>query len=462
MSRRSSSAYSRFVDLTYVPDPRKDVIAVYLVERATASRLECLAFLGAVAAEASSGTWVAVTTEHRARVRCSGIVYAYDEVSKIARIAFPAELFEPGNLSQLLTVIAGNSFGLADLSKLKLLDISLPPLLSGAFPGPALGIPGIYGALGLDHESGIPLLGSIIKPKCGLSAEEHAAICHDAWVGEFESSRIDGVDMVKDDEALTHQLAFGSGFYERFDRTVAALRRAEDLTGKRKIYIPNITTSNMSEALRRAEYVAKNGGKAIMIDYILGGGVLLHTIRLAGFGLLIHGHRTMSAALDRATDFGISYRVWAKLFRIVGGDQVHTGTPALGVMSASKGKVLGVMRTVRNEGEESTSDSVSQDFGRLAPVLPVCGAGLDPTLVAKLVEHAGPKIAIFAGGGTHGHPHGTRAGAASMRLAVMAASEKQLFATHVASTGKAWALEGLRFFSSYDKQSPNDQAGENL
>lgn len=60
MIKRLSSTYLRFVNLEHQPDPNKEVIAVYMAKRSAASRLDGLASLGSIAAEASSGTWVDV------------------------------------------------------------------------------------------------------------------------------------------------------------------------------------------------------------------------------------------------------------------------------------------------------------------------------------------------------------------------------------------------------------------
>jgi ribulose-bisphosphate carboxylase large chain len=56
--------------------------------------------------------------------------------------------------------------------------------------------------------------------------------------------------------------------------------------------------------------------------------------------------------------------------------------------------------------------------GLLKPVLPVASGGLHPRLVPALMETFGNDFVIQAGGGIHGHPEGTVAGAKAMRQAV--------------------------------------------
>lgn len=392
--------------------------------------------------------------------RLAGKVFYYDEAHDIAHIAYPADLFEPGNLSQLLTVIAGNAFGLADVSALRLIDVSFPIDYVKSYPGPQFGEDGIYSLFSQNERQ--PLCGAIVKPKCGLSAEEHATVCYDAWIGMADGGDVDGVDFVKDDEAITHNPAAGSGFEQRLEATMNMLRRAEDRTGKRKIYVPNITSSNINESLRRAELVNKAGGVAVMVDFVIGGGALLHTLRLEGLGLVIHGHRTLFAALHRAERFGIDFMVWTKIFRMIGGDQMHSGTPALGVMEAKSQDVIEIVRNMREQIIQyapRADGRLGQDFEGVKATLPVCGAGLDPLSVEPLVNVLGSSLLMIAGGDIHGHPYGTRAGAACMREAVAAAARKVPLSEWAVQRKAPWLDSGLSHFQAFDKQSPNAARG---
>jgi ribulose-bisphosphate carboxylase large chain len=63
-------------------------------------------------------------------------------------------------------------------------------------------------------------------------------------------------------------------------------------------------------------------------------------------------------------------------------------------------------------------DACKATLGGLKPVLPVASGGLHPRLVPALLETFGNDVVIQAGGGIHGHPDGTVAGAKAMRQAV--------------------------------------------
>ncbi|MCB0394368.1 MAG: hypothetical protein KDD25_07400, partial [Bdellovibrionales bacterium] len=313
---------------------------------------------------------------------------------------------------------------------------------------------GIYNKLERNRRE--PLLGSIIKPKCGLSNEQFAELTYDSMLGMYEEHQVDGVDFVKDDEALSSQDAFGSDFYNRVTLTLEKVKRVEDITGRKKIYIPNITHSNIFESVRRAEFVVRSGGSAAMIDYVISGGANLDSIRRQNLDLIIHGHRTLFAAMHRPSDFGIHYRVWAKIFRMVGGDQVHSGTPELGVMSSNSADVIEVCSIVANDSQIST-DRFNIDWGvtNTKSCLPICGAGLDLTAVAPLTKKLGANVAIFAGGGVHGHPEGTRAGASSMRSAANAVLEKMDLQNFVSTRKLPFLDLAYSHFLEFDKQSPN-------
>nr|VDD89172.1 RuBisCO long chain, Form III-c [uncultured bacterium] len=268
---------------------------------------------GGVAAESSVGTWTDVSLQEKILwENLRGRVVELDEKASIIRIAYPLELFEPGNIPQFLSSIAGNVFGLSEVSALRLMDIELPEVYVRSFPGPFLGIDGIRKITGISDR---PFLGSIIKPKLGLSAQEHIA----ASMEVYDS----GIDLVKDDENLTSQTF--NNFYTRVDEGTKRMKEAGYLKeGRQKIYAYNITAS-YEEMLKRAEYVVDRGGNCLMMDVLTAGFASVCGIRNRNFGKIIHAHRAMHAAFTRSKQYGISMLVIAKLARLAGVDSLHTG-----------------------------------------------------------------------------------------------------------------------------------------
>ncbi|MFQ6053593.1 MAG: type III ribulose-bisphosphate carboxylase, partial [Candidatus Bathyarchaeia archaeon] len=382
--------YTDFVHLDYEPS-ETDVVCDFRVEPRGISLEEAA---GGVAAESSIGTWTQLTTV-RPYVERFGATVFQMEGNEI-RVAYPVELFEPGNMPNILSSVAGNVFGLGDLRRLRLNDISLPEALVRSFKGPRFGIEGVRRLLRVE---GRPLVGTIIKPKLGLRTSDHARVAYEAWVG--------GCDIVKDDENLSNQ-GFNP-FEERVVETLEARDRAEEETGERKAYMVNVTAET-GELVRRAEYVKDQGGRYAMIDIITCGFSALQTLRRRDLGLVIHGHRAGHAAFTRMRSHGIDMRVIAKAARAVGVDQLHVGT-AVGKMSETREEVIGNV------------DALKEPMHGLKPVLPVASGGLHPGLVPDLVEIFGMDLVIQTGGGIHGHPGGTAAGATAMRQAVDAVME---------------------------------------
>jgi ribulose-bisphosphate carboxylase large chain len=377
--------YVDFVDLKYEP-LGSDLVCSFYVEPDGISLKEAV---GGVAAESSIGTWTELTTDKPYVKGLAARVFSIE--GNVARIAYPVELFEGGNMPNVLSSVAGNVFGLGALRNLRLLDVEFPSKLVKSFRGPRFGIEGVRKLLRVRER---PLVGTIIKPKLGLRTVDHARVAYEAWVG--------GCDVVKDDENLSDQ-GFNP-FEERVLRTLEMRDRAESETGERKVYMVNVTAET-EVMLRRAEFVAANGGEYVMVDILTCGWSALQTLRDRDFGLVVHAHRAGHAAFTKNPKHGVAMRVVAKVARIVGVDQLHVGT-AVGKMSESREEVLGNVEALK-----MPMDGVKR-------VLPVASGGLHPRLVPALMEIFGNDVVIQAGGGIHGHTDGTVAGARAMRQAV--------------------------------------------
>jgi ribulose-bisphosphate carboxylase large chain len=395
-----------YVDLDYRPSA-EDVVCLFYVEPADGVTLEKAA--EHVTGESSIGTWTDVATmkdEIWGQLKPS--VFGLDKDTGLVKVAYPPALFEEGNIPQLLSSVAGNIYGMKTVNNLRLLDITLPKRFIKSFKGPNFGVEGVRDIVYVKER---PLVGTIVKPKVGLNPREHAQVAYEAWLG--------GCDVVKDDENLTDQRF--NRFDERIKATLEARNKAESETGENKVYMPNIT-AECKEMLRRMEYVKDHNGRYAMVDVVTLGFSALQTVRDAELNLILHGHRAMHAAITRNKKHGLSMLCLAKLCRLVGCDQLHIGTAV--------GKMEGPAKEVISIKEEITVDEVTEGVNRLKqswhgmnPTFPVASGGLHPGLIDKLMELMGKDIIIQLGGGIHGHPEGTRAGATAARQAVDAVME---------------------------------------
>lgn len=398
-----------YAEMYYTPgySPKEDdlLCAFRVRSRPDVGMVEAAA---AVAAESSTGTWTEVDETVSGRLQAH--LYAIE--GDIAYIAYPQELFEFGSLPNVLSSIAGNVFGMRAVEGLRLEDVRFPPALVRSFPGPAYGLVGVRERMKIH---GRAMSGSTIKPKLGLTPQEHARVCYETWVG--------GADTVKDDENLGNQPF--NDFYERIAHTLQMLHRAEAETGEKKGYWANITAGTVEETIRRAEWVKEHGGIFVMVDFVTVGFAALASLRQATgrLGLSIHAHRAMHAAFDRVPYHGMEFRVLAKLARLAGVDHVHVGT-GVGKLEGGPLELRERQAVLRQPLSHPIGGLLfEQDWAGLKPVVPVASGGLHPGHVPALYNLFGPDAFFAFGGGIHGHPGGSRAGARAVRAALEAVAQ---------------------------------------
>jgi ribulose-bisphosphate carboxylase large chain len=260
----------------------------------------------AIAAEQSTGTW----TEVRGANNSLAARVILAEGTNV-EIGFPEELFEPGNIPQYLSVVAGNLFGLGSLKKVRLQDVIFPKILMHAHKGPRFGIEDARNILGVFDR---PLIGTIVKPKVGLDPIGTAKVAAAAIRG--------GLDLVKDDETLTNQ-SF-CPLIPRLEAVMNCLDKVESETGKKAFYAVNVTTA-ADKILARAEDAVDHGANMVMVDVLTAGFSALEVLS-RHVKVPIHVHRTMHGAFTRDKAHGISMLVISKLVRMTGGTNLHTGS----------------------------------------------------------------------------------------------------------------------------------------
>jgi len=377
-------------------EPERHVIATYYVE----SGLGLVEAGRQIAIEQSVGTWTEVTTTtRRIQERLSAKVFKWKgENEGLVYIAYPNELFdlETGGIPNLLSIVAGNLFSLSAIKNVRLLDLQIPKEIAEMFPGPKFGIEELRRMVGTLQDRR-PHLGTIVKPKVGLTPKQTAKVAYEAAMG--------GVDFIKDDETLTNQRF--CPLLERVSEVMEALDRAREETGRKTLYAVNIT-AKADRMLELADQAIEHGANMLMVDVLTAG---FSTVRMLAqdpsVRVPLHIHRAMHGAITRNPKHGIHMMVIAKLVRLAGGDQLHTGTAA-GKMEKEASEVRRV------------NDFLRSGWHGLKTVFPVASGGIHPGIVPANIEGLGRDIVINAGGGIHGHPMGTRAGAKAMRQAIEA------------------------------------------
>lgn len=375
-------------------DPDKYIIATYHLKT---SRIPVRRAAEEVAIECSTGTWTKVKYETPVLREKYGAkvlsVMSTENGEAFARIAYPVANYDPhyGSVEGVITGIAGNVFDSRVLDSLKLIDIELPKSFIKDFPGPQHGPDGSREAAGIPG-SKRPMIGTIIKPNLGLDPKSLSKLCYEVALG--------GLDLIKDDEDLINP-----SYCRLEDRTTQvyeALDRAKEETGKTPLYAVNVT-ARPDKILELADVAIKSGAKCLMLDM---GWTMWSSIRalaedVSTSKVPLHIHRAGHGAYTRSKKFGLSEVVVSKLCRLCGADQLHMGTVA--------GKFVDHI----SEKRECVK-VLTKRWYDIKPTMPNASAAMHPGNVEVNVAVMGKNISILAGGGIHGHPDGTTAGARAM------------------------------------------------
>jgi len=313
----------------------------------------------------------------------------------LVTLSWPIENLGP-SLPNLIATIAGNLFELKPFSGLRLLDVRLPRAFADAYPGPKFGMEGTRRLSGVE---GRPLIGTIIKPSVGLSAEDTGALVAQLCDG--------GIDFIKDDELQADGPT--CPFKHRVRAVMAAVNAAADRTGKKTMVAFNLT-GEIDEMRRRHDFVLGQGGTCIMAS--------LTAVGMSGMIALgrhtelpIHAHRCGWGALSRAPALGWDYPAWSKLWRLAGADHMH---------------VNGIDNKFTEDDDSviASARSVADPLFDADPMraVPVFSSGQTVHQAAATLDAVGsPDLIVTAGGGVVAHPDGVAAGVEAMRAAYDAA-----------------------------------------
>ena len=212
------------------------------------------------------------------------------------------------SLPNLLATVAGNLFELQQFSGLRLQDLRLPRAFADAYAGPKFGVAGTRRLTGVVDG---PIIGTIVKPSIGMTAEDTASLV--TLLCEA------GIDFIKDDELQSDGRV--CPFESRARAVMSAINGHADRTGKKVMFAFNLT-GELEQMRRRHDLVVSLGGTCVMAS--------IHSVGMVGIvelarhaQLPIHAHRNGWGYLSRDPMLGFSYVAWQKLWRIAGVDHMH-------------------------------------------------------------------------------------------------------------------------------------------
>ncbi len=395
-------------------NPKPDTLqATYLIE----TPLEPRAVAEVLAGEQSSGTFVRVAGESDAlRARSRATVDTVDEIEPLATPSLPSSWLQRHhpqgpwrrarvtvsfplanighNLTALAATVAGNLYDLGECTGLRLQHLRIPAAFRDRFERPRQGVAGTRAATGVSEG---PLVGTIVKPNVGLSADETAALVTDLCRA--------GIDFIKDDECCADPVH--APVAERIRAVMAAVRRHRDATGKQVMVAFHISDEH-DAMLRHAELVQREEGSCVMVSLNWVGLSSLQALR-RHTDLAIHGHRNGYGMWSRHPALGIDFQPYSMLWRLAGVDHMHVHGLA-GKFAQADDEVVHSARSCLSPLADATdaADVVMPAFssgqwaGTLAPTL-------DAVPSADLM--------FMCGGGILAHPMGPAAGVTSVRQA---------------------------------------------
>lgn len=295
-----------------------------------------------------------------------------------------------------LAMVGGPTFALAAYDKSRLVDFSIPPAMMKKFPGPRLGVAGTRKCLGLKpHEL---MIGTIMKPTAGLTPEEIADLAYQVALG--------GMCFIKDDEKMMNPPYCPLG--KRVRLVSQALKRAEEQTGKKVLYMAHLCTTP-DRLIPRALEALENGANGLMVNFFSSGFNALQMLReRPDINVPIYAHCGGREALGRAEGQGISASVIVKLVRLLGGDYFRAGMYDSYLVDT-------------DQDIAAMHQAAKGDWCPLNPMLPAISGGLNPKTVGVNVRKLGRDNLLLAGSGVFEHPDGPRAGVEALRQAAEAA-----------------------------------------
>jgi ribulose-bisphosphate carboxylase large chain len=275
-------------------------------------------------------------------------------------------------LTQLVNVMFGN-FSLKPGVRVERLE--LPGSLLKYFKGPRFGIPGVRDLLGVAER---PLFCTALKPM-GLSCQDLAELAYQFALG--------GVDMIKDDHGLADQPF--APFKERVQLCADAVNRAIGETGKKCLYVPNLSAP-ADQILENALFAKENKVGALMMAPGLVG---LDTMRMLAdderIALPIISHPAFQGTFTAYPDNGVShYTIYGQLPRLAGAD-------------ASIFPNYGGRFSFSIEDCQDIVRGATVPMDHIKPIFSAPGGGMNLERIPEMIKTYGPDVIFLIGGALH-------------------------------------------------------------
>jgi ribulose-bisphosphate carboxylase large chain len=308
-------------------------------------------------------------------------------------VAFPAANIGD-NLPTLAATVAGNLYDLGETTGVRLTHVRIPKAFRERFAKPRHGVTGTRMYTGIAKG---PLIGTIIKPNVGLSAEATATLVRQLCEA--------GVDFIKDDEVCANPVH--APIEARVKAVMRVVREFEARTGKHVMVAFNITDGH-DAMLRHAELVMREKGSCVMASLNWCGFSSIQALRRET-PLAIHGHRNGFGMFERHPALGMGFQPYQLMWRLTGADHMHVHGLG-GTFAQPDQDVI--------DGARDCLTPLAHPDDEYDRVMPAFSSGQwAGTLPATLAVVPQGDFLFMAGGGILAHPGGPAAGVRSIRQA---------------------------------------------
>jgi ribulose-bisphosphate carboxylase large chain len=302
----------------------------------------------------------------------------------LVKIAFPVinTDWETDGISHLLCQLMGGHVDIDVIRECRLVKLELPKSVTKHFLGPKYGLSGIRK---LTKQYDKPLLGAIVKPKIGISADTLLDIVKQLVDG--------GVDFIKEDEIMSNPI------FCPLDTRVDLISNYLAKQSRKIVYCHTINC-DPHILVDRVKRVHELGGVGVHINVYSGLGSY-NSIRKLDLPLYLHFQKSGDRVFTcRENRYSISWTVICQLATLMGVDTIQTGM--IGGYSNDDPKEIKECLRILHEGN----------------TLPALSCGMHPGLVDHVTDLIGVDYLANVGGAIHSHDGGTLAGTKAMRQSI--------------------------------------------
>ncbi|MCX6991919.1 MAG: RuBisCO large subunit C-terminal-like domain-containing protein [Kiritimatiellaeota bacterium] len=328
--------------------------------------------------------------------------------SGIITIAYPMRFFDKrgdGNVSmaQFLTAVASEPFSAFSFYQgAKIIDLKLPAAMKRQFPGQVWPNKRVREYLRIGNDE--PIIGTIVKPKTGLTPELFSRSVVEAALA--------GARFTKADENMHLALKEIPKYVGRVvkDLTKAGfdLGRSNRPKGRRFLFAPHITSDpDMLTDYARAAVEA--GANALMFSPYFAGGFLKMAEIVRKFDVPVYAHTAGMNVMTGSLNWGFDPRVMYLLSASFGAAfmQITTKGGYLRPMDEEKEAILQSLKDNGLDGDNGMTLAIA--------------GGLGPANIGYNIQQLGGQGRMFlAGSSVYSHPDGPSAGVKAILLAYQA------------------------------------------